>query len=212
VVVNLARTRPKDTGTVSLGSADNPPPPNLRRVKVEDQEKKEPGNEVWDEEKHALRQLIDESKLLKRKRGRPRGKPVRKYQQDLVLNESDERVLTMLCTGMNKETVAQLEGITRKDLYRLLDSKRLSKIKGNAENRLNALLELVVMVIHKSLLNGDVGTALTIAKGFGILKQNKDNEGNKKYKTTLERILERDGKETQRITKEETVEDADEQS
>ena len=136
---------------------------------------------------------------------------MQKYTKDLILNDSDERVLTMLCTGMNKATVAELEGITRKDLYRLLDSKRLSKIKGNAENRLNALLELVVMVIHKSLLNGDVSTALTIARGIGILKQNKDNEGNKKYKTTLERILERDGKETQRITKEETVEGADEQ-
>lgn len=181
---------------------------------MEDQEKKEPEpeQEVWDEEKTSLKKLISTSKALKRKRGRPRGKPVRKYQKDLVLNDSDERVLTLLCTGLNKATVAELEGITRKDLYRLLDSKRLSKIKGNAENRLNALLELVVMVIHKSLLNGDVTTALTIAKGLGVLKQNKDNEGNKKYKTTLERILERDGKETQRITKEETVEGQDEQS
>lgn len=166
-------------------------------------------NEVWDEEKQNLKELVHEASSLKRKRGRPKGKSVRKYQRDLVLTDSDERILTMLCSGMNKDTVAELNGITRRDLYRLLDSNRLGKIKGNAENRLNALLELVVMVIHKALLNGDVQTALTIAKGLGLLKQNKDNENAKKYKTTLERILERDGKETQRITKEETKVDSD---
>lgn len=174
-------------------------------------DKKEPeGQEVWDEEKANLKELIQHSQLQKRPRGRPPGKSVRKYQKDLALNASDERVLTFLCAGMNKNLVAELEGITRSDLYRLLDSKRLDKIKGNAENRLNALLELVVMVIHKALLNGDVNTALQIAKGLGLLKQNKGNESAQKYKTTLERILEKDGKETQRIIKEQSSSDAEE--
>lgn len=165
----------------------------------------EPTNELWDEEKANLKELIATSKIIKRKRGRPPGK--RTYHKDLTLNESDERVLTMLCTGMNKNLVAELEGITRKDLYRLLDSKRLAKIKGNAENRLNALMELVVMVLHKALLNGDTNVALFMAKGLGILKQNANNQNAKIKSSTLERILERDGvKETQRITKEETIE------
>jgi hypothetical protein len=161
-------------------------------------------NEIWDDEKSNLKKLIETSQLQRRPVGRPHGKSVRKYHKDLTLNASDERILTFLCAGMNKNFVAELEGISRNDLYRLLDSNRLGKIKGNAENRLQALLELVVMVIHKALLNGDVQVALTIAKGLGLIKQNKDNESAKKYKTTLERILEHDGKETQRIIKEES--------
>lgn len=175
---------------------------------MEDKQPEE--QEVWDEEKANLKELIQHSQLQKRGRGRPPGKSVRKYQKDLALNASDERILTFLCAGMNKQFVAELEGITRTDLYRLLDSKRLDKIKGNAENRLNALLELVVMVIHKALLNGDVNTAMQIAKGLGLLKQNKGNENAQKYKTTLERILEKDGKETQRVIKEQSSTDDEE--
>lgn len=169
-------------------------------------------NEIWDSEKANLKELITTSQIQKRKPGRPPGKAVRKYQKDLQLTATDLRVLTFLCAGMKKDAVADLEGISRQDLYRLLDSKRLSKIKGNAENRLNALLELVVMVLHKALLNGDTNVALTMAKGLGLIKQNKDNESAKKYKTTLERILEHDGaKETQRIVKEQSL-PADEES
>lgn len=180
-------------------------------------------NEVWEDDKQESRspepegkaetkELIKEAKARKRKPGRPRGRPKRKYQRDLVLNDSDERVLSFLCAGMNKEMVADLEGITRRDLYRLLDSKRLAKIKDNAENRLQALTELTVMVLHKALLKGDTQVALNIAKGLGMLKQNKNNENAKVHKTTLERILERDGnKETQRVIQEKEDEVADDE-
>jgi hypothetical protein len=170
-------------------------------------------NEIWDIDgteavKAAtdLKKVIAISKLKKRKRGRPRKTDISKYQKKLELTKADERVLALLCTGMNKNLVADLEGISRRELYRLLDSTRLEKIKANAENRLNALMELAIMVIHKALLNGDSQVAMTVAKGLGLLKQNKANEGSKKYKTTLERILERDGKETQRIIKEQAEE------
>ena len=162
--------------------------------------------EEWEEQgKSETEQLVEIAKVEKPKRGRPKGHKTRKYQKDLVLSDSDQRVLKFLCTGMNKSRVAELEGISRRDLYRLLDSKRLAKIKANAENRLDALLELAVMVVHKDLLEGNVETAKMILQNHGLIKTgSQGNDGGKKRskKTTLEQITELDGKETRRMIEE----------
>ena len=157
--------------------------------------------------------LTNLAKIETPKRGRPKGKVTRKYQKDLVLSDSDNRVLKFLATGMNKSKVAELEGVTRRDLYRLLDSGRVAKIKANAENRLQALLELAVMVIHKDLLEGNTSTALTILRNFGLLQTEGKSNVNAKgavKKTTLEQIMENDGKETRRIIKEDANDESTE--
>lgn len=133
------------------------------------------------------------------------GRPKVVKQKNEQLTDQDYVVLEKLAGGETKVQIAKDMGISRQEVYRILNSDRVQRIVTNARLRLESLQDLAVEVLHKELLKENAEVATQILKGLGTLKQNSGTSGNGvKKRTTLEKILDRNsGTETQRVIREE---------
>ena len=119
------------------------------------------------------------------------------------LSEKDIQVLTMLACGVEKTVAANIAGVDRKTIYRLLDSERVDRMTKAAKKRLTALAPLAVEIIHSELVKGNVEVAQQVLKGLAIMRTSVNNkDASVKERSIAEEILENDGRVTRRVTKE----------
>ena len=131
--------------------------------------------------------------------GRPKATP-----QDMALTVKDVEILTLLAKGAKKSAIALKLGISRMQLYRMLDSDRVKRALHNTRNRLESLADLAVDIIHDELLEGNVEVAQSLLKGIGAMKTsvNAGKDGKKVERSIAEEIMDADGTKTRRLIKE----------
>lgn len=136
----------------------------------------------------------------------PGGRPAKVHTDD-ELTERDFQIMTLVASGMAKETVAQIAGIDRKTLYKLLDSESMQRLQKAARKRLESVANLATDIIHNELAKGNVEVAMQVLKGLNVMKQSVNQKEKTKEKTTAEEIVDSGGKRTRRIIKEQEYQD-----
>jgi hypothetical protein len=126
-----------------------------------------------------------------------------KKQDSDELSKKDLEVLSMLACGIEKTVAANIAGIDRSTVHRLLNTERVERLTKGAKKRLAALAPLAVEIIHSELVKGNVEVAQQVLKGLAIMKTSVNGgASNVKERSCAEEIIENDGKVTRRVTKE----------
>lgn len=131
------------------------------------------------------------------------GRPKKEIASDDITSK-DIEVMTLMACGMDKTAVANIAGINRTQLYRLLDSDRAQRFMSASKKRIEVCAALAAEIIHSELVKGNVEVAMQVAKGLNLLKQSVNSPDKKKERTTAEEIVEGDRK-TRRVIRETEV-------
>lgn len=119
------------------------------------------------------------------------------------LSDRDIQVLSMLACGIEKTVAANIAGVDRSTVHRLLNNERVERLTKAAKKRLAALAPLAVEIIHSELVKGNVEVAQQVLKGLAIMRTSVNaKDGNVKERSIAEETIENDGKVTRRIIKE----------
>lgn len=126
-----------------------------------------------------------------------------KKQDSEDLSAKDLELLSMLACGIEKTVAANIAGVDRRTVHRLLNTDRVNRLTGAAKKRLASLAPLAVEIIHSELVKGNVEVAQQVLKGLAIMKTSVNgSNSNVKERSCAEEIIEHDGKVTRRVTKE----------
>lgn len=122
------------------------------------------------------------------------------------LTPKDMEVMTLLACGVEKTVIANLIGVDRRTIHKMLSTERVCRFLGGAKKRLSALAPLAVEIIHSELVKGNVGVAEKVLKGLALLKNSANHPDSRlKERSTAEEIVDREGKTTRRVTKEREI-------
>lgn len=131
-----------------------------------------------------------------------------KKNDDDDLSKKDLEVLSLLACGIEKTTTANIAGVSRSGIYKLLDSGRVERLTKGAKKRLAALAPLAVEIIHSELVKGNVEVAQQVLKGLAIMKTSvNSSDGKTKVTSVAEEIVENDGKTTKRVIRSQETND-----
>lgn len=126
-----------------------------------------------------------------------------KKKDSKELSDRDIQVLSMLACGIEKTVAANIAGVDRSTVHRLLNNERVERLTKAAKKRLAALAPLAVEIIHSELVKGNVEVAQQVLKGLAIMRTSVNaKDGNVKERSIAEETIENDGKVTRRIIKE----------
>lgn len=124
------------------------------------------------------------------------------------LSSKDLEVLSLLACGVDKTVTANLVGIDRRTIYKLLDSERVERLTKGAKKRLASLAPLAVEIIHSELVKGNIEVAQSVLKGLAIMKTSVNNGAAKEKITSVaEEIVENNGKTTKRVIRSQETND-----
>lgn len=143
-------------------------------------------------------ELVPIEELPELEKSKGGGHLAKKNSDDL--SAKDLEVLSLLACGVDKTVTANLVGIDRRTIYKLLDSERVERLTKGAKKRLSSLAPLAVEIIHSELVKGNIEVAQSVLKGLNIMRASV-NAGDSKVKVTsvAEEIVENDGKTTKRV-------------
>ena len=147
---------------------------------------------------------VDELPAIEKSKG---GGHLSKGDSD-TLSAKDLEVLSLLACGVDKTVTANLVGIDRRTIYKLLDSERVERLTKGAKKRLASLAPLAVEIIHSELVKGNIEVAQSVLKGLAIMKTSVNTNGAKEKITSIaEEIVENNGKTTKRLTRSQEIND-----